>query len=182
MEIHGKTLAMDARRVTQVVIDPPLTPVPVTPPALQGLIGLQNEVIPAFDTWQVVLASEHEGRRHSHGSGARNWLIVRFGKEIVALEAEDVVTVELNDTTGLLEGAYRENEDAGEEKNGESFGPEAAMTVELGQVTRTVDQSDSQPVKFWAFIEDQEVGFLDLEKLQERLQMSVFFGSNLLSS
>lgn len=48
-DLAGETLAVRVEDVQEVLMPQPLTPVPLAPPHLIGLLGLRGQVVPALD-------------------------------------------------------------------------------------------------------------------------------------
>jgi len=84
-------LGIDVAVVQEVLREQPVTPVPLAPPEVRGLVNLRGRIVPAVDL----------GRRLGRPAAVRRTtVVVRIGSEVVCLLVdviEDVVTLAAGD-------------------------------------------------------------------------------------
>lgn len=98
--VGSLVLGLPVECVLEVVSDQPLTPVPLSPPAVVGLLNLRGQIVPAVDARiRLQLASRPEG------DGCAHVIVSVLGEQVslVVDSTADVVTLPAGDRQDVPE-------------------------------------------------------------------------------
>ena len=94
-EVHGRTYAVDVMGIREIVRDAPVTPLPESPPRIEGVVDLAGRMLPVFDLGRVLggapVASTEDSRiAVLEGEGLVLGMRVDAAVDVVSVEAAEL--------------------------------------------------------------------------------------------
>jgi chemotaxis signal transduction protein len=130
-EVRGRRCALPISVVREVLAAPTITPVPLSPPTLRGLVPVHGQVLPLIDIGPQLAGSPGEAA----GVTTLRW------------DGDRIIVIEAALDPGGAEGQRDDDRDreGGERANGRRFPVRAALVVH--RVTRlgTLDEGHARP-------------------------------------
>ncbi|RIH86934.1 Chemotaxis protein CheW [Calidithermus roseus] len=81
--LAGDLYALEVSHLQEVLEVGRLTPIPLAPPALLGMVNLRGRILPLFDLKGVL------GLSRQPGAGGESAVVMRYGKQVLGLVVDE---------------------------------------------------------------------------------------------